>query len=620
MTSRLHYRSNLGIALGIVAILAQCIIGERLGAAASQTDTGASPAMRSLQPPVILPDGTEFKSWEQPLRFTRTYYVNGGHPKASDANPGSRQRPFATINRAAQVLQPGERVVVASGIYREWVRPARGGTGPDEMISYEAAPGATVVIKGSRVFQPDWVPSTAVGSRDGIRIWEARLSSVQFGAYNPFAIDNVTPEQFAVMDWATPLQGKAPYTLPRGLVFQDGKLLQQVEQATNLLSHAGAYWVDRTNQTLHVRLAEDKLPGQVMIELATQESVFAPEQAGLGYIRIKGFTIEHAAGPFPWEQVGAISTTRGHHWLIEDNVVRWANGVGIDLGTQHPRKPQPDIIGFHIVRRNVVTDCGICGICGLGPGRGRDFGLLIEDNVLCRNAFYDVERLYETGAIKTHNNIRCVIRRNLIVDTWHGADIWMDWNNQFSRCTQNIIIGSHTIHGGIFLEASYKPNLVDHNIIWNTEGHGIYEHDSTGQIFAHNLIGYSSKSGFHLHGQITDRRVDGRNMTYGRHTVRNNVLVSNARPNEFLGEPSEVGSNVQDGVTAQLDSQRLVLTWAAPRAALCCQPLPSVTHDFYGKPRKGSETLAGPFLAPADTSRNLRLWPLARAVPEWPLK
>ncbi|NQT83469.1 DUF1565 domain-containing protein [bacterium] len=84
-------------------------------------------AMCSLEPPVMLPDGTEFQTWEQPLRFERTYHVDGSNPNASDANPGTSDRPFATINRAAQVLQPGERVVVAAGVYREWARPERGG-------------------------------------------------------------------------------------------------------------------------------------------------------------------------------------------------------------------------------------------------------------------------------------------------------------------------------------------------------------------------------------------------------------------------------------------------------------------------------------------------------------
>jgi len=98
-----------------------------------------------------MPDGTEFPLWERPLQFTKTYYVNGNAANASDTGPGTQQQPFRTIGKAADVLQPGERVVIAEGVYREVVQPRRGGTGPEQMISYEAAEGAKVVIRGSEV-------------------------------------------------------------------------------------------------------------------------------------------------------------------------------------------------------------------------------------------------------------------------------------------------------------------------------------------------------------------------------------------------------------------------------------------------------------------------------------
>lgn len=107
-----------------------------------------------------LPDGTEFPSWEKALHFSKTYYVDGKAKNADDKGPGSKERPFRTINAAAQVLQPGERVLIAEGVYRECIRPARGGTGPDAMISYEAAPGAKVVVKGAAVVK-DWKPVRA---------------------------------------------------------------------------------------------------------------------------------------------------------------------------------------------------------------------------------------------------------------------------------------------------------------------------------------------------------------------------------------------------------------------------------------------------------------------------
>ena len=104
--------------------------------------------------PVRLPDGSEFAFWEPGLDYTRTYHVSATDPGASDDGPGSAERPFRTIQRAAEAMQPGERVVVGAGTYRERVCPPRGGSGPDRMIHYEAAPGARVVIKGSEVIDP----------------------------------------------------------------------------------------------------------------------------------------------------------------------------------------------------------------------------------------------------------------------------------------------------------------------------------------------------------------------------------------------------------------------------------------------------------------------------------
>jgi hypothetical protein len=42
--------------------------------------SASGPALRSLNPPVLLPDGTEFKTWEAPPRFTKTYHVDAKHP------------------------------------------------------------------------------------------------------------------------------------------------------------------------------------------------------------------------------------------------------------------------------------------------------------------------------------------------------------------------------------------------------------------------------------------------------------------------------------------------------------------------------------------------------------
>ena len=61
---------------------------------------------------------------------------------------GSKGRPLRTISHAAELARPGDTVLVHGGEYREWVRPRRGGLSGSRRITYQAAPGEHVVIKG----------------------------------------------------------------------------------------------------------------------------------------------------------------------------------------------------------------------------------------------------------------------------------------------------------------------------------------------------------------------------------------------------------------------------------------------------------------------------------------
>ena len=71
-----------------------------------------------------LADGSDFIMWEKPLEFSKTYYVDNKAENADDDGPGTYERPFRTIGKAAAVLQPGERVIIREGVYRECVRHA----------------------------------------------------------------------------------------------------------------------------------------------------------------------------------------------------------------------------------------------------------------------------------------------------------------------------------------------------------------------------------------------------------------------------------------------------------------------------------------------------------------
>ena len=73
----------------------------------------------------------------------------------NDYSEGTKEHPFLTISKAAETALAGDRVIVHEGEYREWVSPAHGGSSDIERITYEAAAGEKVVIKGSERIT-DW--------------------------------------------------------------------------------------------------------------------------------------------------------------------------------------------------------------------------------------------------------------------------------------------------------------------------------------------------------------------------------------------------------------------------------------------------------------------------------
>jgi hypothetical protein len=498
-----------------------------------------------------LPDGTEYPPWEQPLQFSKTYYVDNGSAKADDNGPGSAEQPFRTINKAAQVLQPGERVVIAAGTYRECVRPARGGTDATHMISYEAAPGAKVFIKGSETLNDGWLPSTAAAGRGGgaaaggaatsMYVWRHELTTAMFpDLYNPFALASVAA------DWAwlnTKAVDMGPYFRRRGLVFVDGMPLEPVEQSRELGNTAllptipapppateptgrgglpprtrtGAImqeiggrpdarlYVENPGNAIVIRVPAEA-PAKPLIEITTREQVFVPAVSGLGYIRLKGLTFQHAANGYSPPQRGMVSTNSGNHWIIEGNTIEWANSIGLDVGN-----------GFgggggggqgsglaHIIRGNTIRYCGVGGL--QGPG-ARD--MLVEDNLFEWCGWADAERLWESGAIKLHSARNFLFRRNVVRHIRHANGLWLDSGNSNCRITENVFADIVSVSAAIHLEMNRNYNQIDNNIIWyvrNAEpgtpgqrgaaGSGVFCHATDRVVIAQNLIGKCDNAGF----------------------------------------------------------------------------------------------------------------------------
>jgi len=591
-----------------------------------------------IEPTVFMPDGTPFPFWDDATDYRTIYHVASHDPAASDNNPGTEDRPFQTIGRAAALLQPGEKVVVHGGEYRECVRPARGGDGPDRMIAYEAAPGETVVVKGSREWAVEFRPSEGYRSGrrpDGANVWMGDLPAEWFIGYNPFMTSNVSSEFTSYgLNWS--VEEVLRFLLRRGMVLADGRPLRQVFRYAELAEAAGTFWVEDPGLRLHFRLPNDADPKTATLEVTTQEQVFVPRQRGLGYIRISGLQFEHAADGIPIPQRAMVSAWRGHHWIIEDCRIRWANSTGLDLGneTWHGSGKAPgEPAGGHIVRRNVVSDCGACGIAACHNIADS----LVEDNLVERIGGKDLQRIWETAGIKFHSCDHVLIRRNVFRHIQHASGLWLDHLNRNTRVTGNVFADIESLNGACYLEVNHAPMLADHNIFWDVrrpikpgdkERFAPAVNSDTSELctVAHNFFGkVRDGHAVSINLQQKGRLVDGRVGLCRRNKVLGNVFAhcpkwiqwgvatENASDGNLFGsgespefqvdypEPratlnlagwreyyGQDRASTQAAIEADFDVERLVLTLSIAGDLPVCPPVPEL-HD-----RRAARS-AGPF-------------------------
>ena len=443
----------------------------------------------------------------------------------SDDADGSAGKPFRTINRAARAARPGDTVEVHAGEYREWVTPPRGGLSDTRRITYTAADGEHVVIKGSERVT-DWV-------NDGGTVWRAVVPNTLFGDFNPFA------EEVAG-DWVVYPEGAPRRHL--GDVYLNGRSFYEVADRAAVDAPAARtevqdHWTDLPDrvrdpeQTTLVWYAEVGAgettvwanfqgadPNAELVEINVRRSVFYPLVPHLDYITVRGFELAQAASPWTpptADQPGLIGPNWAKGWIIEDNHIHDAKCSAISIGkeastghnyaTERGDKPgyqyqlesvfaarqigwDKEHIGSHVIRRNTIHDCGQNGIVG---HLGCVFST-IEDNhiynIALKREFYG----YEIGGIKLHAAIDVVIRHNHIHDCSLGT--WLDWETQGTRVTRNVY---HDNNRDLFIEVSHGPYLVDHNVLGSAAS---FESFSQGGAFVGNLF-----AGTVLVEAVTDR-------------------------------------------------------------------------------------------------------------------
>jgi hypothetical protein len=492
----------------------------------------------------------------------------------SDQNPGTQQHPFLTISKAASVAMAGDTVIVHEGEYREWVKPKYKGLSNKRRITYQAAEGEKVVIKGSERIE-SWQHIEG-------NVWKVVLPNSFFGGYNPY-------ELIVFGDWLVSIEEKKHL----GEVYLNGMSFYEVSRYEDLIAPAVRtevmdMWTqkivpvhnpEQTKYVWYTEVNDDNTtiwanfqgadPNSELVEINVRRSCFYPVETGIDYITVRGFEMAHAATPWTpptADQPGLLGANWSKGWIIEHNIIHdskcSAISIGKEISTGHNyrtiRKDKPgyqyqlesvfsakrngwskENIGSHIIRYNTIYDCGQNGIVG-------HLGCVFSEvhhnhiyNIALKREFYG----HEIAGIKFHAAIDTQIHHNRIHDCTLG--IWCDWQTQGTRISKNVLYNNTR---DLFVEVSHGPYLVDNNILGSgysldnmSQGGAYINNLFCGKINHHKVLNRSTQ--YHLPHST---EVKGFSLIYGGDDrFFNNIFIG--------GEGFTAGTAHYNGYTTSLE-------------------------------------------------------------------
>jgi hypothetical protein len=411
-----------------------------------------------------------------------------------DCNDGIT-KPFLTIQRAAEIALPGDTVLVQPGIYRERVSPTKSGTSTAPITYISAVPNEAI-IRGS----VPWLPTDNSGN-----IWSGILPETLFT--DTSAIDGANP--FKVPVCVTPYgrngapefksntypnsDPKMVYSL--GQVFVDDQMLIQCPFYNEMVEKENSWFYDTSLSKLYIHISEFSQN----IEVTNQRRVFAPHQRGLRYITVDGFVVERCGNNYPnqfWMipsaiQAGMIGTRSGRYWTIQNNIIRNANGVGIDWGNEGSINQDLEVgtngqasgsFG-HIIQNNTICDNGAAGTASY-MGKSFTFSKnIIERN---NNLLFTGKRRWESAGVKVHQPTNSIITNNIIRNNYcHG--IWSDQGAGNNSIFKNNIIMDN-MEGGINFEIGTNTTGNVMNNIFLNNNYGVTFVTSGGVNVSNNLF------------------------------------------------------------------------------------------------------------------------------------
>ena len=417
-----------------------------------------------------------------------------------DTNDGSESSPLKTINYAAQKAIEGDTINVMPGIYRERVIPKNQGS-REAPITYRSTIKHGAIVRGSEIWKPLKVDNSISQGPIDASIF---TDSSHVDGNNPFLIPmSVTPygrEGCPETRIKSIKNSDKNMVYCLGQVFVDDVMYTQCPYKTEMESTANSWYYDSSQNLLFVNGADDTQT----IEITNQRRLFAPHTRNMRNIIVDGFIFERCANQYPnkfWsrrsnQQAGAVGTRCGKFWIIRNNIIRYANSVGIDWGNEGGYKQDLEIgkngtaVGAYGTKilNNIISDNGSAGTAVYMANSFEFKNNLVERN---NNLHFSGKQRWECAGVKVHRPKKSSISQNIIRNNYcHG--IWSDQGAGVSTAySKNIIVDNKK--SGIEFEIGTNMRAKVVNNIFDNNDNAVRLATSGGVLISHNMF-ISSKT------------------------------------------------------------------------------------------------------------------------------
>lgn len=309
---------------------------------------------------------------------------------------------WSSLQAAIDRAQPGDKVVIPPGTYREFIHITHNGT-VQKPITIEAAPGSVVITGADQLLPDRWEP----------------LQNRPVWRYSPWTYQAPARR----VDAAGPVYSGEE-------VIVDARLLSRAASLESM--RAGTFFADPINQhAVFIWLADGSSPSKHTVEASVRPMLL--EVTG-SHIIVRNITFRYASNV---AQQAAVNLG-GDYNLIDNCVVEYTAGVGLHLTGRH-----------NVVRR---VKSAFNGQLGMG-GNGQDN--LLEECALIHNNTLGYPTDWEAGGIKVVGTERFRISRCVASEN-NGAGFWFDLDNRDGIIEQSYAADNET---GIGVEISRRMTV-----------------------------------------------------------------------------------------------------------------------------------------------------------------